>query len=158
MAGTQNDGESMNPGRVHDDRRILAGVEVREEDIEPQRGLHVTSAVFRVCAVIIFLLALWQFGAWWVDRPPGGVGIGVLVGDTIRLIVFAGLLWAAGDLASLWIQTHDDIRAGRILLARQTYMMRQWGIAKGGLPIIEPASDRRGVEPEATVVPPDGRS
>jgi hypothetical protein len=151
MAVIQDESDTPTPSRVQDERPILAGVEVREEDIEPQRGLHVTSAVFRVCAVIIFLLAIWQFVAWWADRPPGGVGIGVLVGDTIRLIVFAALLWAAGDLASLWIQTHDDIRAGRILLARQTYMMRQWGIAKGGLPIMEPHTDRRGVEPEATV-------
>jgi hypothetical protein len=136
-------------------------VEVREEDIETKPGLHVTAVVFRISAVIILLLALWQFGAWWADRPPGGVGIGVLVGDTIRLIVFAGLLYAAGDLADLVIKTHYDVRAGRILLARQTYMMRQWGVAKGGLPSAleaEPGTDRRGIDPEATVEPPNADS
>src|SRR4051812_7752877 len=139
------------------DRPLLAGVEVREEDIEPQRGLHVTAIVFRISAVVILLLALWQFGAWWADRPPGGVGIGVLVGDTIRLIVFAGLLWAAGDLATLLIQTHDDIRAGRILLARQTYMMRQWGLARGVLPMLgQEEVDRRGLDPAETVLPREG--
>jgi hypothetical protein len=139
-------------------RTLLGGVEVREEDIEPQRGLHIAAVVFRVCSIVIFVLALWQFGAWWSDRPPGGVGIGVLIGDTIRLIVFAGLLWAAGDLADLIIKTHYDVRAGRILLARQTYMMRQWGVAKGGLPVTtEPDAgmDRRGIVPEATVEPPN---
>lgn len=39
-------------------------------------------------------------------------------------MVFAGLLWGAGDLANIAIKTHYDIRAARILLARQTYMMR----------------------------------
>jgi hypothetical protein len=132
----------------------MAGVEVREEDIEPQRGLHVTAIVFRVSAGVIFVLAIWQFAAWWLDRPPGGVGVGMLVGDTIRLIVFSGLLWAAGDLASLAIKTHYDVRAGRILLARQTYMMRQFGVAKGALPVTTDAeTDRRGVDPADTVEP-----
>ena len=135
-------------------RPLLAGVEVREEDLEPQRGLHIAAIVFRVCSVVILSLAVWQFFDWWTHRPPGGVGVGVLVGDTIRLIVFSGLLWAAGDLASLLIKTHYDVRAGRILLARQTYMMRQWGIAKGALPVTdEPETDRRGVDPADTVVP-----
>ena len=139
-------------------RPMLAGVEVREEDLEPQRGLHIASVLFHVSSIIIFLLAVWQFFDWWSNRPPGGVGIGVLVGDTIRLIVFSGLLWAAGDLATLLIKTHYDVRAGRILLARQTYMMRQWGIAKGALPTpdeIDPGVDRRGVDAADTVEPPD---
>lgn len=126
-------------------RPMLAGVEVREEDIEPQKGLHVASVVFRVASVIIFLLAVWQFAAWWMERPLGGAGIGVLVGDTIRLIVFAGLLWAAGDLAALVIKAHDELRASRILLARQTYMMRQMGVATGELNQEPP---RRATDPD----------
>jgi hypothetical protein len=112
----------------------IAGVEVREDDVEPAKGLHLAAIVFHVAAVVILLLALGQFAAWWADRPPGGVGVGVLVGDTIRLIVFSSLLWAAGDLANLMMKTHNDVRAGRILLARQTHMMRQMGIARGELP------------------------
>jgi hypothetical protein len=159
MAAAGGGGVPAGPGGADGDgsRPQLAGVEVREDDIEPQRGLHLIAVVFRVSGVVILLLALWQFAAWWLNRPPGGVGIGLLVGDTIRLIVFSGLLWAAGDLANLMIKTHHDIRAGRILLARQTYMMRQLGIAKGALPMPEPHShvDRRGVDAADTVVPPD---
>lgn len=119
------DGEGSYTGHTADNRPLLAGIQVREEDIEPQKGLDIASAVFRVAGVVILILALGQFAAWWINRPPGGAGLGLLVGDTIRLVVFAGLLWAAGDLASLAIKTHYDIRAARILLARQTAMMRQ---------------------------------
>lgn len=131
----------------------LHGVEVREEDLEPQKGLHVAATLFHVAAGVILVLALAQFTVWWLDRPPGNIGIGVLVGDTIRLIVFAGLIWAAGDLANLLIKTHYDVRAARILLARQTYMMKQMGIAGGELPIIEETIERRGVDPEDTIEP-----
>lgn len=134
-------------------RPELQGVEVREEDLEPQRGLHAAAVVLHVAAGVILLLALVQFGVWWTDRPPGNVGIGVLVGDTIRLIVFSGLIWAAGSLANLVIKTHYDMRAARILLARQTYMMKQMGLAQGALPVIEETVERRGLEPEETVDP-----
>ena len=137
------EGESNETGQRAGKRPLLAGVEVRDEDLEPQKGLHFTAIVFRISAVVIFLLAAWQFIAWWMDRPPGGVGIGLLVGDTIRLIVISGLLWAAGELASLLIATHYDVRAGRILLARQTYMMRQIGMTQGSIPKVESEGERR---------------
>ena len=130
-----------------DDKTHIGGVLVREADKEPMRGLRTMSWVFRGSATIIFLLALYQFVAWWMDPPPGGVGTGVLVGDTIRLIVFAALLWAAGNLGSLIIKIHYDVRAGRILLARQTHMMQKTGLAEGLLPVEEPADeDRRAID------------
>jgi hypothetical protein len=128
------EGESNETGHRPGRRPLLSGVEVREEDLEPQKGLHLVGILFRIASVVILVLALGQFAAWWLNRPPGGAGIGLLVGDTIRLIVFAGLLWGAGDLANLMIKTHYDIRAARILLARQTYMMRKMGEANGSLP------------------------
>jgi hypothetical protein len=139
------EGESDVTGRRPGKRPMLAGIEVREEDLEPQKGLHVVSVLFRVSSIVILVLALGQFGAWWLDRPPGGAGIGLLVGDTIRLMVFAGLLWAAGDLANLMIKTHYDTRATRILLTRQTYMMRLMGEASGALPT-GPDTNRRSTD------------
>lgn len=130
---TMIEGESDETGRRPGRRPLLAGVQVREEDLEPQKGLHMAAVLLRVSSVVILVLAIGQFAAWWLNRPPGGAGIGVLLGDTIRLIVFAGLLWAAGDLAMLQIKSHYDLRAARILLARQTYMMRQMGVAAGDL-------------------------
>jgi hypothetical protein len=134
-------------------RTTLAGVEVRDEDLEPQVGLHFIGIVFRVSSIVILLLALWQFADWWLDRPPGDVGLAVLVSDTIRLIVVAALLWAASNLADLLVKSHYDIRAGRILLARQTYMMQQMGIANGTLPATPPDTDRRGLTAEQSIPP-----
>ena len=128
-------------------RPQISGVEVREEDLEPQRGLRTMSWVFRGSAAVIFLLAIYQFVAWWLNPPPGGVGTGVLVGDTIRLIVFAALLWAAGNVGMLIIKIHYDVRAGRILLARQTHIMKQIGEAEGALPEERQSdADRRGLK------------
>lgn len=131
MQHSEDEGRETDGGKR---RPMLAGVEVREEDLERTKGLEVATTVVRVAAAVVLLLALFQFGYWWFDRPPGGVGMGLLIGDTIRLIVFAALLWAGADLAGVMIKTHYDIRASRILMARQTYMMKQMGVAKGVLP------------------------
>ena len=40
-----------------------------------------------------------------------------------RLIVLAGLLWGVGDLAILLIDVGHDVRAARILLARQNHVL-----------------------------------
>jgi hypothetical protein len=137
------EGEDNQTGLRPGSRPVVAGVVVRDEDFEPKKGFHFTAIVVRVSAVIILLLAIWQFVAWWMDRPPGGVGVGLLVADTIRLIVLAGLLWSAGELADLMIATHYDIRAARILLARQTYTLRQLRIELVGLTGEEGEGDRR---------------
>lgn len=137
------EGESDETGHRAGKRPILAGVHVREEDLDPQQGLHIAARVFRIAAILIFLLAVGQFIVWWMDRPPENVGLGLLVGDTVRLVVFSALLWAAGDLADIVIKTHYDMRAARILLARQTYMMREMGTASGELHAPEPEGERR---------------
>jgi hypothetical protein len=131
MQHSEDEGREADGGKR---RPMLAGVEVRVVDLEPTKGLEVATVVVRVAAAVVLLLALFQFGYWWFDRPPGGVGMGLLIGDTIRLIVFAALLWAGADLAGVMIKTHYDIRASRILMARQTYMMKHMGVAKGVLP------------------------
>lgn len=137
------DGEGHETGHRPGRRPLLAGMEVREEDLEPQPGLHFAAKVVRVAAVVVLVLALGQFAAWWLDRPPGGAGIGLLVGDTIRLIVVSALLWAANDVIALMVKTHYDIRAGRILLARQTHLMREMAAASGDLPRTGPQGARR---------------
>jgi hypothetical protein len=70
---------------------------------------------------------------------------GVVVADAVRLIIFAGLLWGAGDLSVLFVKSHYDLRANRILMARLTYMVRQMGEADGRLPRdADDPSQRRG--------------
>lgn len=113
---------------------ILPGVHLRDDDLEPQRGLRFTSTVFRICSIVILVLAIWQFADWWMDRPPGDVGLSILVSDTIRLIVLAALLWAASNLASLFVKSHYDLRATRILLTRVSHVVREVALAQGQLP------------------------
>lgn len=55
----------------------------------------------------------------------------MLLGESVRLLAFAGLLWGAADLALMLIQSHYDLRATRILLARQNALMeRVTGVRK----------------------------
>jgi len=49
----------------------------------------------------------------------GRTAIPTLLAEASRLIVLAGLLWGAGDLAILLIDVGHDVRATRILLGRQ---------------------------------------
>ena len=118
------------------DRPTLVGVTVREDDIETVKGIRAVAWLFRGMAVVLLLLAIVQAISAITATVP--LSIGVLAAEEVRLIIFAGLLWVIGDLAVLWIKSHYDIRAQRILMARIEYMMRQMGEAEGKLP---PASE-----------------
>ena len=114
------------------DRPVLAGIAVREEDIEPVKGIRAVAYLFRGMAILLLLLAAVQVFSGissTISLSPG-----VLLAEVVRLIIFAGLLWGAGDLAVLWIKSHHDIRATKILVARIAYMLRQMGEAEGKLP------------------------
>jgi len=89
---------------------------VRADDIEPVRGLHWVAKLFRVLAGLLAVIIVLQI----VNGVTSTVDIsyGVLIAEVIRLLVFAGLLWGAGDLADLFVQSHHDLRSARILLAR----------------------------------------
>ncbi len=118
------------------DRPTMAGVTVREDDIETVKGIRLVAWLFRGMAVLLVLLAAMQIIS--AVTATVALSVGVLVAEIVRLIIFAGLLWVIGDLAVLLIKSHYDIRAQRILVARIEYMMRQMGEAEGKLP---PASD-----------------
>ena len=113
-------------------RPQLSGITVREEDIEPVKGIRSIALLFRGMAIILFALMLVQVAVGLTSTVP--MSIGVLLAEAVRLIIFAGLLWGAGDLAVLWVKSHHDLRATRILTARMAYMMRQIGEADGKLP------------------------
>jgi hypothetical protein len=44
------------------------------------------------------------------------------------------LLWAAGDLAVLWVKSHHDLRATRILITRIAYMLQHAVKSNGRVP------------------------
>lgn len=91
--------------------------DVREADLEPYIGLRYLSKLFRLMAVILILLLIAEVVIGF--REQGTEAIPILLPEASRLVVFAGLLWGAGDLAILLIDTGHDVRATRILIARQ---------------------------------------
>jgi len=106
-----------------EDRPILGGVAVREDDIEPVKGIRTIAVLFRGMAMLLLVLMVLQVIFGVTSTVP--ISAGVLIADAVRLIIFAGLLWGAGDLAVLWVKSHHDLRATRILTARIAYMVRQ---------------------------------
>jgi hypothetical protein len=112
-------------------RPSLAGVAVREDDIEPEKGIRAIAILFRGMAILLLVLMVLQVFFAVTSTVP--LSVGVVFAEAVRLIIFAGLLWGAGDLGVLWIKSHHDIRATRILTARLVYMVRQIGESTGAL-------------------------
>jgi hypothetical protein len=94
---------------------------VRESDLEPYVGLGYLSKLFRFIAVFLAILLVAEVATGLVAQ--GRSAIPTLLAEASRLIVLAGLLWGAGDLAILLIDVGHDVRASRILLGRQVAHM-----------------------------------
>lgn len=101
----------------------LAGVPVREDDIETTVGLHWVSWLMRAMAVLLFLLMIVQVALGVTSAVE--ISYGVLFAEAVRLLIFGGLLWGAGALADLFVKSHHDLRATRVLLARIAYRLRE---------------------------------
>lgn len=92
-------------------------MQVRESDMEPYVGLGYLSKLFRFIAIFLVILLVAEIATGLVAQ--GRAAIPTLLAEASRLIVLAGLLWGAGDLALLLIDVGHDVRAARILLGRQ---------------------------------------
>jgi hypothetical protein len=110
-------------GQVRDQRRGGAPVEgpppdadVRTEDLEPHEGLRYVARLFKVMAVLLLLMLVFEVVIGLVQQ--GGAAIATLVVEITRLIVFAGFLWGAADIALMLIESNHDLRATRILVGR----------------------------------------
>jgi len=110
---------------------VLAGVAVREDDIEPEKGIRAIALLFRGMAILILLLMVLQVFFAFTSTVP--LSVGVVFAEAVRLIIFAGLLWGGGNLAVLVIKSHHDLRATRILNARLVNLVRQIGESAGHL-------------------------
>ena len=91
---------------------------IRQSDLEPYVGLRYLSKLFKLMGVILGLLLVAEVVTGVMAQ--GSAALPTLLGEASRLIVLAGLLWGVGDLAILLIDVGHDVRAARILLARQT--------------------------------------
>lgn len=122
-------------------RTRVGGVVCRPEDAENTQALHSVAILLRVMSGLLLVLAALQLFVGFTASVE--ISIGVLFGEMIRLVVFAGLLWAAADLADLFIKSHYDLRGIRIMLARLAYRAaQQEGAAETGPPAGDAPRDR----------------
>jgi hypothetical protein len=128
--------------RQFDERPQLSGVSVREEDIEPVKGIRTIAMLFRGMAILLVALMIMQVALGVTSTVA--ISYGVMVADAVRLIIFAGLLWGIGDLAVLWVKSHYDLRATKILMARTAHIVQQIGEASGHLPPAGGSGSRAG--------------
>ncbi|HEY6220272.1 MAG TPA: hypothetical protein VIV65_09440 [Gemmatimonadaceae bacterium] len=129
----------------HDDvgESNISGVPVRDADIETVKGIRTIALLFRGMAILLLLLMILQ--VFSAVTSTVALSVGVVTAEAVRLIIFAGLLWGVGDLGVLFIKSHYDLRATRILTARVEHMVRQIGEADGKLPPSDgPGPDARG--------------
>lgn len=125
----------------NDKRPSLSGVPVREDDVESAKGIRTIAVLFRGMAIVLLILAALQ--VFFAVSSTVPLSIGVVAAEVVRLVIFAGLLWGAGDLAVLGIKSHYDLRATKILAARMEYMMRHVCETDGKLPPEGPSAPAR---------------
>ena len=98
------------------DHTLAPEMRVRDDDLEPHGGLRYIARLFKVLAILLVLLLIAEL---IIGFTRGGQGaLPTLLIEATRLIVFAGFLWAAGDMALMFIESNHDLRATRILVGR----------------------------------------
>jgi hypothetical protein len=96
---------------------------VRAADIEPYIALRYIARLFKVLAVLILLMLVGEVVLGLLI--DGRAALTTLLGEATRLLVLAGMLWAAGDIAVLMIDAGHDLRMARILLGRINARLHQ---------------------------------
>jgi hypothetical protein len=111
---------------------------VRDEDLEPHAGLRYIARLFKVLSLLLILLLTAEI-VIGIFRQ-GATGIPSLLVDATRLIVFAGLLWGAADIALMLIESNHDLRATRILVGRLNGKVQHLIETNGAAPPTRPHS------------------
>lgn len=102
---------------------VAAEMRVREEDLEPHAGLRYIARLFKVLAILLLLLLIAEV-VIGLSREGQAV-LPTLLIEATRLVVFAGFLWGAGDMALMFIESNHDLRAMRILTGRLNARMQR---------------------------------
>lgn len=107
---------------------------VRDEDLEPFAALGYIARLFKFLAVLLILLLIAEIALGLMQAGTAALP-GLLV-DATRLVVFAGFLWAGGDLAIMLVETNHDLRATRIIAGRLHHELEQLraGLGAGSEP------------------------
>lgn len=118
---------------------------VREDDLEPHEGLRYIAKLFKALAVLLIFMFVAELVIGF--RHDGGAALGTLLVEGTRTLVYAGFLWGAGDLVTMFIESNHDLRASRILLGRLNGKMdRMAGIepSAGDALVASPRTERSG--------------
>lgn len=97
-------------------RRDRIGV-VRRSDLEPYTALRWVASLFKAASVFLIVAVVAEVIAGL--RIEGWAALPILLGEIARTAVLAVVLWGGGDLVRLMIDIGHDIRANRVLQARQ---------------------------------------
>lgn len=100
-----------------------AKLPMRDEDIDPMRGMRIVAILLKTVAVILVLVMLMQI--YFSVTDPGGMPVtpGTIMGEAVRLLAFAAFLWGGADLALMLMRSHHETRATRILMQRQNNLL-----------------------------------
>ena len=134
-----------------DDAPLAPEMRVREEDLEPHAGLRYIARLFKVLAILLLLLLIAEMVIGLAQQ--GQSALPTLLIEATRLIVFAGFLWGAGDMALMFIESNHDLRATRILVGRLNSRLQRIMQHQGLEEPTKPAARQRGAEPGR---PPEG--
>ena len=136
------------------DPTLAPEMRVRDEDLEPHAGLRYIARLFKVLAILLVLLLIAELV---IGLTRGGQeALPTLLIEATRLIVFAGFLWAAGDLALMFIESNHDLRATRILVGRLNGRLQRIMQQQGLEEPTPPGQRQRGTTGTGTGVPPGG--
>ena len=126
--------------RSYRDNDSAIDAQVREEDLEPHAGLRYIAWLFKVLAILMVLVLIAEIAIGL--RTGGAVAMTTLMVEATRLVVFAAFLWAAGDMALMFVESNHDLRALRILMSRMAQ--------RGQEPAPPPAARMRDEPPDIT--------
>ena len=95
---------------------LVSASSVRTADLEPYAALRYIAKLFKELAALIMIMLFGEVVLGLVI--DGRQSITTLLGEATRLLVLAGMLWAAGDITVLMVDAGHDLRVVRILLGR----------------------------------------
>ena len=100
-----------------------AKLPMRDEDVDPMRGMRVVAILLKTVSVILVLVMLTQI--YFATTDPAGMPVtpGTIMGEAVRLLAFAAFLWGGADLALMLVRSHHETRATRILMQRQNNLL-----------------------------------
>lgn len=115
--------------------------EVRTQDLEPYVTLRYIARLFKVLAALMVVMLVGEVVSGLAME--GQLAVMTLLGEATRLLVLAGLMWAAGDITLLLIDAGHDLRVVRILLGRVNAELHRTGGAVAPPPVTA-SGERRG--------------